>query len=588
LERRSGPDRARRPLDPRHGDLRRCEEGEIRFLWISGTNPAVSLPELARIRRILSDDRLFVVCQDIFPTETTAHAHVVLAGATWGETGVFTNADRTVHISDRAVAPPGEARSDLDIFLDFARRMDLRDRDGGPLVHWDDPESAYRAWQRASAGRPCDYTGISYGDLRGGSGIQWGGDRLYVDGAFPWAHPDRSETYGRDLVTGEDLGAERYRELNPEGRAMLRTADRVPEPEPPAADRPLRLDHRPHGVPLPHADQDRPHARAAGRRAATLGGALAGRRARARDRLVEAAALQGGRGVGQPRRPGRRAGAGAGPGGVRPGQPAADRVTVLIGTSGWQYAHWRGRLYPRGLPTRRWLEHYAERFATVEVNATFYRLPRPATVEDWARRTPPDFVVVAKASRYLTHIRRLREPAEPVRRLMGVLEPLGERLGAVLLQLPPDMRRNLDALDDALRRFPGGVRVAVEPRHPSWFDDATRSLLERRGAALCMADRPGWRPPAWRTAAWGYLRLHEGRAAPRPCYGRGALSSWAARLAERFTPDEDVFVFMNNDTEGCAVRDARVLAGRLRAAGLRPTRVPGPAETPVGPPGGPG
>jgi uncharacterized protein YecE (DUF72 family) len=257
-------------------------------------------------------------------------------------------------------------------------------------------------------------------------------------------------------------------------------------------------------------------------------------------------------------------------------------MPVLIGTSGWQYAHWRGRLYPPGLPTRRWLEHYAERFAAVEVNATFYRLPRPATVEDWARRTPPDFVLVAKASRYLTHVRRLREPAEPVRRLTGVLEPLGDRLGAVLLQLPPDMRRDVDALDGALRRFPAGVRIAVEPRHPSWFDDATRGLLERRGAALCMADRPGWRPPAWRTASWGYLRLHEGRAAPRPCYGRAALSSWAARLAERFGPDDDVFVFMNNDTEGCAPRDARVLAGRLRAEGLRPTRVPGRGETPVG------
>lgn len=257
-------------------------------------------------------------------------------------------------------------------------------------------------------------------------------------------------------------------------------------------------------------------------------------------------------------------------------------MPVLIGTSGWQYAHWRGRLYPAGLPQRRWLEHYAERFATVEVNATFYRLPRPETVEDWARRTPGDFVVAAKASRYLTHILRLREPREPVERLMRTLEPLGERLGAVLLQLPPNMRRDLDALDGALRAFPAGVRVAVEPRERSWFDDDTRALLERRGAALCVADRPGWRPPLWRTADWGYLRLHQGRASPPPCYGRGALDSWARRLADCFAAADDVFVYLNNDGEGCAPRDARILAGRVRAAGLRPTRVPGPRETPVG------
>jgi uncharacterized protein YecE (DUF72 family) len=257
-------------------------------------------------------------------------------------------------------------------------------------------------------------------------------------------------------------------------------------------------------------------------------------------------------------------------------------VPALIGTSGWQYGHWRGRLYPPGLPQRLWLEHYAARFATVEVNATFYRLPRPATVEAWRRRTPPDFVMAAKASRYLTHVRRLRDPAGPVRRLMATLEPLGDRLGPVLLQLPPGMRLDLDALDGALRAFPEGVRLAVEPRDPSWFVPAARTVLERRGAALCLADRPGWSPPAWRTADWGYLRLHEGRASPRPCYGRTALATWAERLAACFAPHEEVFVFLNNDTEGCAPRDARVLAGRLSAAGLPPTRVPGPRETPVG------
>jgi uncharacterized protein YecE (DUF72 family) len=258
-------------------------------------------------------------------------------------------------------------------------------------------------------------------------------------------------------------------------------------------------------------------------------------------------------------------------------------VPALIGTSGWQYRHWRGRLYPPGLPQRRWLEHYAERFSTVEVNATFYRLPEPSTFEGWRRRTPEGFMMAVKASRYLTHIRRLREPAQAVERLMRAAAPLGPRLGPVLVQLPPDMRRDLPALAATLDAFPQDVRVAFEPRHPSWFEPETYGLLERHDSALCMADRPGWRPPPVRTASWGYLRLHEGRASPRPCYGRAALASWARRLAELFAPHDDVFVYLNNDGEGCAPRDARVIAAHLGRAGLPPTRVPAPRETPVGP-----
>ncbi len=168
---------------------RYAETGSIRFLWISGTNPAVSLPELARIRSILAQERLFVVVQDLFMTETAELADVVLPAATWGEkTGTFTNVDRTVHLSDKAVDPPGQARPDLDIFLDYARRLELKDKDGQPLIWWTDPESAFEAWKQCSAGRPCDYTGMSYELLRGPSGVQWpcnekapaGTERLYV------------------------------------------------------------------------------------------------------------------------------------------------------------------------------------------------------------------------------------------------------------------------------------------------------------------------------------------------------------------------------------------------------------------------
>ncbi|MDX3095570.1 nitrate reductase [Streptomyces sp. ME01-24h] len=219
--------------------FRYAEQGSIRMLWISGTNPAVSLPELARIRAVLTQERLFVVVQDLFRTETAQLADVVLPAATWGEkTGTFTNADRTVHLSEKAVDPPGEARPDLDVFLDYAARMGFRDKDGDPLVHWHDPESAFEAWKRCSAGRPCDYTGITYDKLRGGSGVQWpcdekapgGTERLYRDG-IAWAHPDMCESYGRDLVTGAANSVVEYRSLNPDGKAVLKAAEYLPPHE---------------------------------------------------------------------------------------------------------------------------------------------------------------------------------------------------------------------------------------------------------------------------------------------------------------------------------------------------------------------
>jgi len=211
---------------------RYAEQGSISLLWISATNPAVSLPELSRIRSILDNENLFVVVQDIFLTETAQYADVVLPAATWGEkTGTFTNADRTVHLSEKAVEPPGEAKSDLEIFLDYARRMDFRDKDGQPLIKWDDPESTFEAWKECSRGRPCDYTGLSYDKLRGGSGVQWpcndkhsdGTERLYADGNFN-TETDYCETYGRDLLTGAESTEMEHRALAPAGRAFLLAA----------------------------------------------------------------------------------------------------------------------------------------------------------------------------------------------------------------------------------------------------------------------------------------------------------------------------------------------------------------------------
>lgn len=229
--------------------FRYCEQGSIKLLWISATNPAVSMPNLDRIRKILAKEDLFVIVQDAFPTETTALADVVLPAAIWGEkTGCFTNAGRTVHISHQAIAPPGEARSDFDIFLDYSRRMDLRDKDGAPLIKWNTTEQAFEAWKECTRGRPCDYTGLSYAKLSEGSGIQWpcnekfpnGTNNLYTDGIFATA-ADYCETYGQDLDTGASISAEEYRANDPNGRAMIKTADYIPPHEQPDDDYPFWL-----------------------------------------------------------------------------------------------------------------------------------------------------------------------------------------------------------------------------------------------------------------------------------------------------------------------------------------------------------
>lgn len=182
-------------------------------------------------------------------------------------------------------------------------------------------------------------------------------------------------------------------------------------------------------------------------------------------------------------------------------------MTLFVGTSGWQYQDWRGVFYPEGCPTRLWLEEYAAGFATVEINNAFYRLPTRENFEAWRDRVPRDFVVAVKASRYLTHIKRLRDPEEPVHRLMSHAQGLGDRLGPILLQLPPTLRADADLLNTCLGCFPSGTRIAVEPRHDSWWAPEIREVLESHGAALCWADTrsrpatPSGAPPTGPTSA---------------------------------------------------------------------------------------
>ncbi|KKZ67898.1 nitrate reductase-like protein [[Emmonsia] crescens] len=215
------------------------ENGSIEMIWISGTNPLVSLPNLHRVRNLLSKPDLFVVTQDIFLTETAALSDVVLPTAQWGEkTGCFTNADRTMHLSHKAVDPPGEAKPDLDIWLDFAKRMEFRNKDGEPLIPYTHPEEVFEAWKRMSTGRPLDCSALSYEKLTGGSGIQWpctaeyphGKDRLFEDGKF-FTDTDYCESFGHDLETGTAYTKQQYVEINPGGRAILKAAHYKPPME---------------------------------------------------------------------------------------------------------------------------------------------------------------------------------------------------------------------------------------------------------------------------------------------------------------------------------------------------------------------
>jgi uncharacterized protein YecE (DUF72 family) len=202
---------------------------------------------------------------------------------------------------------------------------------------------------------------------------------------------------------------------------------------------------------------------------------------------------------------------------------------------------------------------------------------------EWARQTPEDFVLVVKASKFLTHFKKLKDPEEPVERLMSRARELGSKMGPILLQLPPNMHRNEERLDAALSLLAPQARVAVEFRHDSWYADSVREVLARHGAALCLADR-GARSltPDWRTADWGYVRFHGGDAHPPGCYREETLAEWADKVAALWGTDGEVYVFFNNDWYRCALRDAGWFARAAQARGLRTTRVAPPEEIVIG------
>ena len=235
---------------------------------------------------------------------------------------------------------------------------------------------------------------------------------------------------------------------------------------------------------------------------------------------------------------------------------------IRIGCSGWSYAHWRGVFYPPSGSTARWLEIYAQSFDTVEINATFYRLPDVKTVEGWAARTPDDFLFAVKASRYLTHVKRLRGIVEGIKRMDASVDPLRQasKLGPMLWQLPPHFQRNDNVLASALDALTPG-RHAFEFRDPSWFVEEVYDILSAHGAALVVADRaPADPSPLVETAPWCFLRFHYGRGRDGT-YTARELRAWAELLQPMC---DDVFAYFNNDWQGFAIANARTLHGLVR------------------------
>jgi uncharacterized protein YecE (DUF72 family) len=245
--------------------------------------------------------------------------------------------------------------------------------------------------------------------------------------------------------------------------------------------------------------------------------------------------------------------------------PPRDRRSIRIGCSGWNYAGWKDEFYG-GLPPRLWLQHYAKHFDTVEVNNTFYRLPRRETVARWVEQTPPGFVFAIKASRYLTHIKRLTDLDQGVARFYERIEPLvdSRKLGPVLWQLPPTFKRNDERLANALARFPPG-RHGIEFRHESWFAEDVYALLREHGAALVIGDRPevnAFQTHVF-TTDWTFVRFHYGSRGRRGNYSERELEEWAERF-ERWSRDVEIWAYFNNDWEAFAVRNALWLKNRLR------------------------
>jgi len=248
------------------------------------------------------------------------------------------------------------------------------------------------------------------------------------------------------------------------------------------------------------------------------------------------------------------------------------RRQVRVGCSGWQYGHWRGDFYPTALPQSRWFGYYADVFDTVEINNSFYRLPAAATFDKWRDQAPAGFLYTTKASRFLTHMKKLKDPADPLLRFFGHARELGPTLGAVLYQLPPKFGINLERLAVFLEAIPVAARQAglgrrahvIEFRDPSWYDDRVFTLLERHQVAMCLHDMQGSATERVVVGPVVYVRFHFGTSKYGGRYDDQRLDDWAAWLAAQARQGLNVFAYFNNDTGGHAPRDACRLRERIQ------------------------
>ena len=240
--------------------------------------------------------------------------------------------------------------------------------------------------------------------------------------------------------------------------------------------------------------------------------------------------------------------------------------TIWIGTSGWSYSHWRGPFYPQDLPESGWLDFYAGRFGATEINNTFYQLPAAETLAHWRDTVPQGFRFAVKGSRYITHMKKLKDPQDSVPRFLERVDILGDKLGPVLFQLPPNWRFNPDRLSAFLHALPGGYRYTLELRDPSWLDDRAYEILAEHGAAFCIFHLEGQLTPLQVTADFAYVRLHGPDGAYQGSYSEEELAGWAETLEGWSRKGRDVYCFFDNDEAGYAAANAARLA-ELTGAG---------------------
>lgn len=242
-----------------------------------------------------------------------------------------------------------------------------------------------------------------------------------------------------------------------------------------------------------------------------------------------------------------------------------DRGTYYIGTSGFTYDDWVGMFYPGDLPRNKWLEHYASRFDTVEINSSFYHLPRISTCEKWRLRTPENFTFAMKASRFITHVKKIRNIDDPLKKFFNVIAPLSGKCGPILFQLPPGMKKDLPLLMDFARKLPAGYRHVLEFRNVSWYEDDVLAFLDSADIAFCTHDYPGLATPVTVTGGFAYVRFHGVTELYSSLYSDSELEPWAVYLAGRVEAGQDVYAYFNNDSWGNAIRNAETMVRMLKA-----------------------